>query len=426
MGAALCRRTDAFRKKIKARELMHRSCAVHLPLPERGKPKTWGNLQGGAAALALLTAYREHDGALLVVCRDISQMQRFAAELRFYGGQGLDGDIHLFPHGETLPYDSFAPHADLVNQRLTTLYHLHNGGGGIVLAPWAALSQALPPAEFLDRFALWTRVGETLDPESFRERLDRAGYQAVSQVKEPGEFAVRGSLVDLFPAGAEQPIRIDLFDEEIDSIRYFDPESQLTTGQVDEVRLLPAREVPLDEEGIQHFRSDFRARFEGDPHKLPLYRDVSEGLAPGGIEYYLPLFFERTATLVDYLPRNALVALPVDRADMAREWDNEVRERFTVRSKDPLRPVLPPEELFLDKEGVEGRLQGFSRLELSAEPTGDPQLDAPVAAPEAFPAARERHAAIDQLARFLTEHDEIPTLVVAESAGRRETLRELL
>ncbi|SCY13843.1 transcription-repair coupling factor [Thiohalorhabdus denitrificans] len=405
---------------------MHRSCAISLPLPESGKATTWGNLQGGSAALALLSAYREHDGALLVVCRDIPQMQRFAAELRFYGGSELGGHVHLFPHGETLPYDTFAPHADLVNQRLTTLYHLHNGGGGILLAPWAALSQALPPAEFLDRFALWIRVGDTLDPVSFRERLDRAGYQAVSQVKEPGEFAIRGSIVDLFPAGTEQPIRIDLFDEEIDSLRYFDPETQLTTGQVEEVRLLPAREVPLDDEGIQHFRSAFRARFEGDPHNIPLYRDVSQGLAPGGIEYYLPLFFERTATLADYLPRSALVALPSGREDIAREWDSEVRERFTIRSKDPLRPVLPPEELFLDAEAVEARLSQLTRVELSPEPAGDPGLDAPVEAPHAFPAARERHAAIDELARFLAEHGDTPTLLVAESAGRRETLRELL
>ncbi|HKJ70627.1 MAG TPA: transcription-repair coupling factor [Gammaproteobacteria bacterium] len=403
---------------------MSRECAIRMPLPEPGTARTWGNLQGSASSLALLSAYRDHAGALLVVCNDIPHMQRVEAELRFYGGDAVAEDLHLFPHGETLPYDTFAPHAELVNQRLTTLYHLHNGGGGLFLAPWAALSQALPPPEFMDRFALWISVGQQLDPEAFRERLDRAGYQAVSQVTEPGEFAVRGGLVDLFPAGSEQPIRIDLFDDEIDSIRYFDAETQLTSGQTGEVRLLPAREVPLDEEGVNHFRSAFRARFEGDPQNIPLYRDVSQGLAPGGIEYYLPLFFQRTASLLDYLPAATLIALPARRTEMAEAWDREVAERYQVRSRDPLRPVLPPEELFLDGAAVEQRLTAFSRVETSPEPGGD--ADAPVATPAAFPAARERHAAIDQLARFLNEHPDRPTLLVAESAGRRETLRELL
>jgi len=405
---------------------MQRSCAIQLPLPTAGNSITWGNLRGSATALALLSAYAEHDGVMLVVCNDIPHMQRLEAELRFFASQDLGDAIHLFPHGETLPYDTFAPHADLVSQRLTTLYHLHTGGGGLILAPWAALSQALPPPEFMDRFALWIRVGQTLELEDFRERLDRAGYQAVSQVTEPGEFAVRGSIVDLFPAGTEQPIRIDLFDDEIDSLRYFDPESQLTTGQVEEVRLLPAREVPLDEEGIHHFRHAFRMRFEGDPQKIPLYRDVSQGLAPGGIEYYLPLFFEQTGTLLDFLPGDALLALPGGRESVAEEWDREIRERYTVRSKDPLRPVLPPEELFLDREAVETRLRDYSRIELTAEAAGEAGADAPVAPPEEFPAARERHAAIDHLARYLQQDPDTPTLIVAESAGRRETLRELL
>ncbi len=405
---------------------MQSDCAIRLPLPERGSHRTWGNLQGSAGTLALLTAYAEHDGALLVVCNDIPHMQRLEAELRFFGDSDVTGDLHLFPHGETLPYDTFAPHADLVSQRLTALYHLHTGDGGILLAPWAALSQTLPPPEFLDRFALWVEVGQRLDLENFRERLDRAGYQTVSQVSEPGELAVRGSLLDLFPAGGEQPVRIDLFDDEIDSIRFFDPESQLTTGQADEVRLLPAREVPLDEEGVQHFRAAFRARFEGDPQKIPLYRDVSEGLAPGGIEYYLPLFFDGTATLTDYLPAGALIALPSDPAEVAEAWDREVRERYQVRSRDPLRPVLPPEELFLDRAGVESRLAAFSRVTLSPAPSGDPDSDAPVEAPARFPAARERHTAIDELARFLRKEEALPTLLVAESPGRRETLRELL
>ena len=405
---------------------MSRDCTIQLPLPESGTTRVWGNLQGSAAPLALLGAYRRHNGPLLVVCNDIPHMQRVEAALRFFSGDGMASQLHLFPHGETLPYDTFAPHAELVNQRLTTLYHLHNGGGGIFLAPWAALSQALPPPEFLDRFALWMKVGQHLDPDAFRERLDRAGYQAVSQVSEPGEFAVRGGLVDLFPAGSEQPVRIDLFDDEIDSIRYFDAETQLTTGQVDEVRLLPAREVPLDEEGISHFRSAFRARFEGDPQSIPLYRDVSQGLAPGGIEYYLPLFFEATATLTDYLPAEILIALPGDRGEVAQAWDREVQERYQVRSRDPLRPVLPPEELFLDHSSVEDRVARFARVEMATEPSGDAQADAPVAAPEAFPAARERHTAIDQLASFLGPEPDRPTLLVAESAGRRETLRELL
>ncbi len=404
---------------------MSHACEFHLPIPDPGNQRSWGNLHGSAPALAVLSAYRRHTGPLLVVCNDIPHMQRLEGELRFYTESSLQDHLLPFPHGETLPYDTFAPHAELVNQRLTTLYHLHQGGKGIVLAPWPALSQALPPPEFLDRFALLLHTGQKLEIEGFRQRLDHAGYHAVSQVKEPGEVAVRGSLIDLFPAGTEVPYRIDLFDEEIDSIRCFDPETQLSTDQVDRIRLLPAREVPLDKGGIQHFRSAFRARFEGDPQNIPLYRDVSQGLAPGGIEYYLPLFFERITFLLDYLPPTTLVTLPPQRAEVAQQWDSEVQERYQVRSKDPLRPVLSPEELFLQRPAVEERLTPFARVEVSVEVVTDEVANAPVAPPPNFPAVRERHAALDQLATHLQQL-ESRILLVAESPGRRESLRELL
>ncbi len=405
---------------------MDRETPLELPLPKRGERLTWSSLKGSAAALALASVAESRDEPFLIVCADIPQMNRLEGELRFYGGPSIQERLRLFPHGETLPYDTFAPHPEVVSQRLTALYRLQSGTGGIFLAPWAALSQALPPPEFLDRFAVWIRVGQELDLGDFRQRLDRAGYSEVSQVTEPGEVAVRGSLVDLFPAGSRHPVRIDLFDDEIDSLRYFDPESQLTTSQVDEVRLLPAREVPLDQEGIQRFRTAFRTRFEGDPQNIPLYRDVSQGLAPGGIEYYLPLFFERTVTLLDYLPAETVVALPTERAEAGQAWDREVQERYSVRSRDPLRPVLPPEELFLGRHQVEDRIGDFARVELTPESEGPSETEIPAAEPEVFAAVRERHAAIDQLAQFLTATPETATLLVAESPGRRETLRELL
>jgi transcription-repair coupling factor (superfamily II helicase) len=276
------------------------------PLPARaGERLLWGRLYGSSRALAIARAVESAPGPVLAVEKDVQAASRLQVELGFFLG-GSDLPVLGFPDWETLPYDQFSPLPELVSERLLTLHRLPTLERGILVVPTGTLLQRLPPREFLDGHSLVLALGDHLDREAMRRRLQRAGYQCVSQVIAHGEFAVRGSLLDLFPAGSDMPFRIDLFDEEVESIRTFDPDTQRSRDKVANIQLLPARELPLDEEAIAAFRRRYRSAFEGDPKQSLIYREVSSGSVPGGIEYYLPLFFERTATLFDYLPEGRL------------------------------------------------------------------------------------------------------------------------
>jgi transcription-repair coupling factor (superfamily II helicase) len=236
---------------------------------------------------------------------DVQAAAHLRAELGFFlAGSGLP--LLGFPDWETLPYDVFSPLPELVSERLLTLHRLPGLDKGVLVVPVGTLMQRLPPREYVDGQSLVLAVGDRLDLDATRRRLERAGYSCVSQVIGHGEYAVRGSLLDVFPMGSEVPLRIDLFDQEVETIRTFDPETQRSQEKLERVRMLPAREFPLTEEAISGFRQRYRASFEGDPQASLVYREVSEGRTPGGLEYYLPLFFETTATLFDYLPAGVL------------------------------------------------------------------------------------------------------------------------
>ena len=252
--------------------------------------------------------------------------------------------IALLPDWETLPYDQFSPHHDLVSERLATLYRVSRGECDVlVVAATTALHRLAPPS-YLAAFTFFLKQGTRLDVDALRAQLALAGYQHVTQVVSPGEFTVRGGLIDLFPMGSPLPYRLDLFGDDIESIKTFDVDTQRTLYPVPDVRLLPAREFPLDEAGRTRFRSRYREVFEGDPSKSPLYRDVSNGVAPGGIEYYLPLFFEATATLADYLPRDAVVARVGDVAGAVARFWQDTEARYRLLRGDKARPLLPPAE----------------------------------------------------------------------------------
>ncbi len=263
---------------------------------------------------------------------------------------------------------------------------------GIVVVALPTLMQRLPPRRWIESHALELTRGQRLDTEAFRARLIAGGYASVAQVMAHGEFAVRGSLIDLFPMGSRQPLRIDLFGDEIDSIRAFDPESQRSAGGLDRVRILPAREYPLNPDGIREFRRRFRARFEGDPNRSALYRQVSEALAPAGIEYYLPLFFEQLATLFDYLPPSALL---VDAADLETRADSvwqETTERFEQRRHDVERPVLEPREISLPPGELRESVGRFPVVEVS---TAKVELQAQVGPAANFPTRAPPHLRVD-------------------------------
>ena len=388
----------------------------------------WHHLHGSAAALALAEATRSDQKLYVVVVDAARDLARLTAEFAFFAGGRLSP--LTFPDWEVLPYDLFSPHPDIISQRLRTLYELPHLKHGCLIVVADTLIQRLPPKQYVQARAFELTRGQTLALEPFRERLVEAGYASVSQVRSPGEFAVRGSLFDVFPMGTEQPLRIDLFDEQIEAIRRFDPESQRSLETIESLQLLPARELPLDPEAIREFRGRFRTRFEGEPMRSAVYRGVSEGLAPAGVEFYLPLFFEQTATLLDYLPANAVVvrdaALP---EALARAW-KDIETRYEDRRHDLERPVLAPAELFIDPAALAAQLARFASITLDtsaaplpADPA--PARDFPALAPKELRVDMRAERPLEALQQFLAAFGG-RALIAADSPGRREVLQELL
>jgi len=402
---------------------------LRLAIPDRSQPRArWQGLKGAALPLALAEAAAAARGPLAVFTEDAAQLERLETELAFFIQRDLP--VLAFPDYETLPYDRFSPHPDIISQRLRTLARLPMLARGIVLADLPTALQRLAPRNFIDAHSLTLAAGEELDLESFRLRLTAAGYASVPQVGTPGEFAIRGSLFDLFPMGSEAPLRIDLDDRRIDTIRSFDSETQRTTGRLERIELLPAREFSLAPDSIRDFRRRFRTRFEGDLTRMPVYRDVGDGLAPAGIEYYLPLFFESTSTLFDYLPGDALLVLPENAAAALAAATRAIEERYEEHRYDIEHPVLAPAEVFLEPQEWLARARGRPYAELE---TSDAAVDADDAA-RSVVAARDapdlrldlRHE--DSITAFAAavRSSESRVLLAAESPGRRELLLDLL
>jgi transcription-repair coupling factor (superfamily II helicase) len=400
------------------------------PLPTTaGELRRWGQLYGAAPSLAIAAAVASARAPRPLVCvaADVRSAEQLSAELGFLlAGSGLP--VLAFPDRETLVYDAFSPHQDIVSERLATLAALPALARGAVVVAARSLLPRLPPRRHLEAHAFHLKVGETLDLGAFRARLERAGYRAVGQVLEHGEYAVRGAVLDLFPMGSDSPLRVDLFDDEVESLRRFDPDSQLTTGRCDAIDLLPARECPLDEASVREFRSRWRARFEGDPSRQAVYQAVSEGRAPGGLESWLPLFFDATSSLLDHLPAEAvIVELPGAREAIAATWD-EVVARHEQLGHDIERPLLAPEEccvapaLLLAALDSAPRvaIEGFELLPGTADAANLGSTQPP---PLMLDARREDSAAA--LVEFIDGFAG-RVLLVAESPGRRETLLDLL
>ncbi|HEY4215375.1 MAG TPA: transcription-repair coupling factor [Steroidobacteraceae bacterium] len=404
---------------------------LHPPIPTSAhRHVRWHQLYGSAAALALADATRGDQRLYVVISDAARELERLTAELRFFAGDRLP--LLTLPDWEVLPYDLFSPHPDIISERLLTLFELPRVKQGCLIVAADTLMQRLPPRHYVQGRAFELAVKEPLELEPFRARLIEAGYASVSQVASPGEFAVRGSLFDVYPMGSEAPLRIDLFDNEVEAIRRFDPETQRSLDSLERVRLLPAREVPLDAEAVKDFRRRWRTRFDGDPTRSSVYRGVSDGLAPAGIEFYLPLFYEETATLLDYLPPNAVIvqdaALP---GTLEHSWE-QIGARYEDRRHDIERPVLAPVELFVQPRDLEEQLATFASITLSAFKT-DTELTAPDAATANFPTTAPHGLRIDARAEvpfapldaFLKDFDG-RVLIAADSPGRREVLQEML
>ncbi|MGH8598928.1 MAG: transcription-repair coupling factor, partial [Gammaproteobacteria bacterium] len=328
-------------------------------LPSTGeKLWYWSQLFGAARSLAIAEAARLHPGLTVLVCVDSAAAVQYGAELPFFAP---DLPILHLPDWETLPYDRFSPFQDIISERMATLADLDRGTHGCLVISIANLLQRLAPRSWVQGQSFALNVGERLDREKFRRRLQASGYRYVPQVMDHGDFAIRGSLIDVFPMGAMQPFRIDLFGDEIETLRLFEVDSQRSTAQISRIKLLPAREVPLTEEGIATFRRNWRSCFEGRPTASPIFEDVSEGLAPAGIEYYLPLFFESVATLFDYLPEECLFLLDGALTTAAETFLHAVEVRYEQLRHDLERPLLPPSRLYLSWEELQTHLAHHRR-----------------------------------------------------------------
>ncbi len=386
-------------------------------LPARTR---YRHLAGSADALAL-ARLAAMASPVVVIAASAADAQRLVEETVWFDPKLR---VRLLPDWETLPYDSFSPHHDLVSERLATLYGIQRGEFDIAIVPASTALVRLCPPEYLAAYTFFLKQGEALQVEKLRAQLAVAGYSAVTQVVAPGEFCFRGGIVDLFPMGSAVPYRLDLDDELIDSIRSFDVDSQRTLYQVKEVRLLPAREFPLDEKGRAGFRSRFRELFEGDPSKRRLYKDVSNGVPAAGVEYFLPLFFDKVATLFDFVPQGSVLALHHDVAGAIDSFWRDAQSRFRLLGGDSDRPLLPPQKIFVPAEEFYLRAKAWPRVELPAAAAPDlGEPDQPVLAAPLPPLAVERRAH-DPLAALKTFRAGASQriLISADSPGRRETM----
>ncbi|NKB36697.1 MAG: transcription-repair coupling factor [Gammaproteobacteria bacterium] len=397
-------------------------------LPEKNHTRYfWGRLYGSAKALALVSAVEKSQSLMVVVTADINSARRLVEELEFYKSDSLNYPILTFPDWETLPYDLFSPYQDIISERLATLLEIINLKVGIVVVSISTAMHRLVPKEYLLSHSLYLRIGQLLKIDEFRKSLQSNGYRIVSQVNEHGDVAIRGSLIDIYPMGSEEPYRIDLFDQEIDSIRVFDSESQRSLNKVETIRVLPAREVAMTADYVAQFRKNWRTRFEGNPNNSPIYRDVSDGIAPAGIEYYLPLFYQETYSLFDYLSEQSVVVLDEDISIEAENFWSDLQERYEQRRHDVERPLLPPVDAFYNVHDIFARIKPFAQIHVSSMAQDEKRngtynyssklplnlgIDARASEP------------IGRITSFLQEF-EGRVLFVAESTGRRETISEI-
>lgn len=398
--------------------------ATPIPAPRAGHRFTYSGLIGSAdAALIAQTAlaYRANFSVIVIFCAQAQEAQRLLEEIPTFAPQLK---IRLLPDWEILPYDHFSPHQDLVSERLATLYEMLNGSCDIVLVPVTTALQRLGPPQFLSGHTFFFRQGDKLDEAALKLQLQQAGYDPVSAVMRPGEYSIRGGLIDLYPMGSNLPYRLDLFDDEIEQIRAFDPDTQRSLYPVKEVRLLPGHEFPFDDAARTAFRNRWREIFEGDPTRCSIYKDANLGIPSAGIESYLPLFFEERSSLFDYLPRSGD---PVwiwsfgNIEESIRGFWKDTQSRFEFLKHDLDRPILPPEELFLDVDEFFSLLKPHARITLESSPSGQTDFGL---VPDL--AVHRRDTDPVSKLRILASTEKVRLLICADSPGRKESIRQLL
>lgn len=394
--------------------------AINTP-PKAGVLR-WGQCPAASHGLVAAELARSLNQPVLLLTADTASAYQLEQNLRFFAAEL---PVRLLPDWETLPYDNFSPHEDIVSERLRTLSELPTMANGILVAPISTLMQRIAPPDYVRQHSLLLKRGQHVDISTFRLELEKSGYHHVDTVYQHGEYASRGAIIDIFPMGSEFPYRLDLLDQEIDSLRSFDPETQRGIESVNEIRLLPGKEFPLDDNGIALFRRQWHERFNVDHRKCPVYQDVSDGIAPAGIEYYLPLFFQQTGTLFDYLPNNTWVLNTTGIEGAAEHYWQDIQQRYEQRIGDIQRPVLPPAGVFQTVPELFATLKNYPRISLSEgelpAAAGSFNFAIATAPPLSIDA---KHSDPIAALRSYSQHRKV--LLCAESAGRREALIDLL
>lgn len=396
---------------------------IFQPLIPNKSQKTllWKNLEGASIGLALSNAILQSKQPVLIIAPDSLFASHLTDELQFFGDNKIN--CWQFPDWETLPYDHFSPHQDIISERLSVLHRLPGLQQGAIITTVSTLMHQLAPQEYLDGYSFMLKTGDKINLDQLKTRLTHAGYHHVSQVREHGEFALRGSIIDLFPMGSTTPFRIDLFDDEVESIRLFSPDTQRSLDKIPEIRLLPAKEFPLIDQSIEQFRQAWRGQFGGNPLKCPLYQDLSDGICSPGIEYYLSFFFDKTATLFDYLPNNTLIVTIGDLGTKAGEFWQEIETRYEQGRYDITRPLLSPTKVFVKPADLNLRLQTFPvlRIDNTSHQAGINFTTHPAPSLDINHKANQPLAALEQ---FIAGYDG-RILFCAETLGRREVLLQL-
>ncbi len=390
---------------------------------EPGEIGQWTRLFGAAKSVVIAAAAADQNRPVVVIASDTASATRFEREIAFFAPEL---PRYAIPDWETLPYDRFSPYQDIISERIATLIRMPSITYGVVIMGVHTAMHRFAPREWMDARAFSQNSGDQLDRVAFLAKLDATGYRRCVQVAEHGDYAVRGSLIDVFPMGADQPFRIDLFDDEIETLRCFDVETQRSISNIDAIELMPAREFPLDDKAIREFRRAWRLEFEGRPQTCSLYEDVSAGLAPAGIEYYLPLFFDELALVTDYFPGNALVVIDEGVETASERFQHAIQERYEALRHDSERPIVEPSRMFVDFDIILEALAPFSCLTVSGiEPTrGMHDTEFAAHAPVQVP-VDARAADPFALLRDYTARADGRILFLVDSPGRRETLMEL-
>lgn len=397
-----------------------------VPLPQKkGDRINWGACKGASAALCIAKCAEVSDGPVLLVTNSSQKAHSLHREIRYFIGDTLP--CFQFPDWEILPYDHFSPHQDIVSERLKTLYELPHFKQGVVIVPIATLAHRLVPQQFVQGNSFILKVGDCIQIDDKRQEWVNNGYQAVSQVLGHGEFAIRGNLIDIFPMGQKEPIRIDLFDDEIESIRRFDVETQRSTTHCQDLVCLPAREYPFQEEDIARFRTNWRQVFSGDPTQCPIYDSISKGQSTGGVEYYLPLFFEQMQTLFDYLPDNTTIIRLEAISEGYQHFWTDIQHRYEQYRHDTQRPILPPKSLVLEENELFGLIKPHKQIVIQDKPHATSKGQNVNLGFESVPniAISNAQSPLSSLALFLTQVSG-RVLFCAESPGRQEALIALL